>query len=54
MVSYNPKERPTIEQVLNDEWFKDITNLKEEELKKYEQELISELKEREEIIKIPK
>jgi serine/threonine protein kinase len=54
MVSYNPKERPTIDQVLNDEWFKDITNLKEEELKKYEQELISELKEREEIIKIPK
>ena len=54
MVSYNPKERPTIEQVLNDEWLKDITNLKEEELKKYEQELISELKEREEIIKIPK
>ena len=54
MVSYNPKERPTIEQVLNDEWFKDITNLKDEEFKKYEHELISELKEREEIIKIPK
>jgi serine/threonine protein kinase len=51
MVAYNPKERPTIEQVLNDEWFKDITNLKDEEFKKYEQELISKLKEREEIIK---
>ena len=51
MVSYNPKERPTIEQVLNDEWFKDITNLKDEEFKKYEQDLISELKEREEIMK---
>ena len=51
MVAYNPKERPTIEQVLNDEWFKDITNLKDEEFKKYEQDLISKLKEREEIIK---
>jgi len=54
MVSYNPKERPTIEQVLKDDWFKDITNLNEEEFKKYEQDLISEFKEREEIIKISK
>ena len=53
MVSYNPKERPTIEQILNDDWLKDITNLKEEEFKKYEQELISELKEREELFNIP-
>ena len=52
MVSYNPKERPTIEQILNDDWLKDITNLKEEEFKKYEQELISELKEREELFNI--
>ena len=54
MVSYNPKERPTIEQILNDDWLKDIKNLKEEEFKKYEQELVSELKEREEIINVSK
>ena len=54
MVSYNPKERPTIEQILNGDWLKDIKNLKEEEFKKYEQELVSELKEREEIINISK
>ena len=54
MVSYNPKERPTIEQILNDDWLKDITNLKEEEFKQCEQELASELKEREEIIKLTK
>jgi serine/threonine protein kinase len=51
MVSFNPKERPTIEQILNDDWLKDITNLNEEEFKKYEKDLISELKEREEIFK---
>ena len=54
MVSYNPKERPTIEQILNGDWLKDIKNLKEEVFKKYEQELVSELKEREEIINISK
>jgi len=54
MVSYNPKERPTIEQILNDDWLKDITNLKEEEFKKFEQELVCELKEREEIINVSK
>jgi non-specific serine/threonine protein kinase len=52
MVSYNPKERPTIEQILNDDWLKDIQNLEEEVFKKYEQELVSELKEREEIINL--
>ena len=52
MVSYNPKERPTIEQILNDDWLKDITNLKEEEFKKYEQALVSELKKREEMFNI--
>jgi serine/threonine protein kinase len=51
MVSFNPKERPTIEQILNDDWLKDITKLNEEEFKKYEKDLISELKEREEIFK---
>lgn len=52
MVSYNPKERPTIEQILNDDWLKEITNLKEEEFKKYEQALVSELKKREEMFNI--
>lgn len=54
MVSYNPKERPTIEQILNDDWLKNITNLKEDEFKKYEQKLVCELKEREEIMNVSK
>ena len=51
MVAYDPNERPTIEEILDDDWFKEITNLKEEEFKKYEEKLIIELKEREDMIK---
>ena len=47
MVSPNPKNRPTLEQIYNDEWLKEIRDLSEEELGNYEKELIAELKRRE-------
>ena len=47
MVSPNPKNRPTLEQIYNDEWLKEIRDLSEEELDNYEKELIAELKRRE-------
>ena len=47
MVSPNPNERPTLEQIYNHEWFKEIRDLSQEELAKYEEEFISELKSRE-------
>ena len=47
MVSPNPKNRPTLEQIYNDEWLKEIRDLSEEELVNYEKELIAELKRRE-------
>jgi len=51
MVAYDPNERPTIEEILDDAWFKEITNLKEDKFKTYEENLIKELKEREDMIK---
>jgi serine/threonine protein kinase len=51
MVAYNPNKRPTIKEILNDDWLKEITNLKPNEFKIYEENLIKELKKREEIIK---
>ena len=50
MVSYNPNDRPKIREILDDDWFKEITNLKEDEFKIYEENLIKELKEREDMI----
>ena len=43
-------ERPTIEEICNDDWMKEITNLNEKEFKKIEQQMINELKEREIVI----
>ena len=51
MVAFDPSKRPTIKEILNHDWMKEITNLNEEEFKKYEEDLISELKEREENLK---
>ena len=51
MVAYDPNKRPTITEILNDDWLKEITNLKPDEFKIYEENLIKELKKREEIIK---
>ena len=50
MVAYNPNERPTIEEIYNDEWMKEIRDLDEKEFEKYENELIKELKSREKIM----
>ena len=50
MVAFNPKERPTIEEILNHDWMKEISKLNEEEFKKYEEILIKELKKRERIL----
>ena len=47
MVARKPNKRPTIEEILNHNWMKKITNLNEEEFKKYEDDLIRELKKRE-------
>ena len=54
MVAYNPKERPTIEEMYNDEWMKEINDLNEKEFEKYEKDLIKELRAREDIININK
>ena len=51
MVAFKPSQRPTIKEILNHDWMKEITNLNEEEFKKYEEDLIIELKEREENLK---
>ena len=39
MVSFNPEERPTIEEILNDEWMKEINVLNKEEFEKLENEI---------------
>ena len=50
MVAYDPKERPTIEEIYNDEWMKEINDLNEKDFEKYENDLIKELMTREDII----
>ena len=52
MVAYDPNKRPTIEEILNDDWMKEITNLKKDEFIQYEKNLIKEFKLREDIMKI--
>ena len=47
MVSFQPKERPTIEEIFENKYFDDIRNLTEEELKAYEQKIKDEFKKRE-------
>ena len=47
MISFNPKERPTIQEIYNDEWLREIRDLNELQLMDLEQELINELKTRE-------
>ena len=48
MVACAPKKRPSIEEIYNHEWMKEIRDLNDEELEKYNQELINEFKSREE------
>ena len=48
LIASDPKKRPTIEEIFNHEWIKGLKDLNEMELKKYEDEMICELKKREE------
>jgi serine/threonine protein kinase len=50
MVAYNPNERPTLGEIFNDDYFDDIRELNEDQLKALEQEIITELKRREALI----
>ena len=47
MVCYNPEERPTIEEILNDPWMSEINNLNQEEYKALEKEVYEDFKEKE-------
>ena len=47
MVCYNPDERPSIEEILNDPWMEEINNLNESEYQKLEKEIYEDFKERE-------
>ena len=51
MVAYDPNERPTIEEIYNDEWMKEIRDLNKKELENCQKELIKELKIRETLMK---
>jgi len=51
MVALLPKERPTIDSILEDDWMKEIKEKNENELKDLELELYEEFLKREEIIK---
>ena len=44
MVAYDPNERPTIEEIYNDEWMKEIRDLDDTEFQKCEEELKKMLK----------
>ena len=47
MVAYNPNERPSIDQILNDEWMQEINNLNADQMNGLENELRQELHNRE-------
>ena len=50
LVAFNPNERPTIEEIYNHEWMKEIKDLNEKELREYENDLLNDLKNRELIL----
>ena len=43
MVAYNPEERPTIDEIKNDEWLKDVINATPEQLNYLRNKMISEI-----------
>jgi len=51
MVAYNPKERPTLGEIFNDDYFDDIRALNEDQLQALEQEIITEFRNREALVK---
>ena len=54
MVSFDPDERPSINDILNDEWFSEIRNLSDFDLEQLNQELVNEFKKREIILSFEK
>ena len=43
MVAYDPKERPTIEQIKQDEWLKDVINATPDQMINLRNKMISEI-----------
>ena len=43
MVAYNPKERPSIEQIKQDEWLKDVINATPEQIINLRKKMISDI-----------
>ena len=52
MISFKPEERPTIEEILNDEWMKEIRDLSDEQFKELEIEIREEFLRRESLINL--
>jgi len=50
MISFRPQDRPSIENILNDPWFKEIRDLSDDELAKLENEIREQLLKREKIV----
>ena len=50
MVAYDPNERPTLDEIFNDDYFDDIRALNKNQLQALEQELITEFRNRESLI----
>ena len=51
MVAFDENERPSIDDILKDEWFKEIDELSKEERDKLEKDIYSEFEKREKIVK---
>ena len=47
MICFNPDERPTIEEIFQDPWMREITNMNDEQLKQLEKEVYLDFMERE-------
>ena len=51
MVAYKPNERPSIKEILNSEWMKEIRNMNAEQLEQLENEVREEFLKREPLVK---
>ena len=54
MVSFEPNERPNINEILKDEWFSEIKNLSKVDFEKLNQEVANEFKKRERVFSLEK
>ena len=54
MISFNPKDRPDIKQILESAWMKELNDMNQEQLVKLEKEVKDELEKREVIVKAEK